>query len=89
MTPLERRFPKDPEEEGHPATSPVWVNRALDPLRSTTDPSKFGGPQQMNWRVQLRGGYARNLREDWDFLTVPPNGEEVMVSHLLPGRSVL
>jgi hypothetical protein len=40
----------------------------------------------LGYRVCRRGGFARNLREDWDFLTIPPadSGREVVVEHSLP-----
>lgn len=36
--------------------------------------------------VHRRHGFARNLRESWDFLTIPSleSGEEVVVKHQLP-----
>ena len=86
-TPLERRLPSEHEED---STSPVWLNSALTPIRSTTDPNKIMGPQEMGWKVHRGGGFPRNLRDAWDFITIPPAAasdqpvSEILVRHLLP-----
>ena len=95
--PLERRLPspqpnssqEEPSVQAEtgatPSTSPVWMNSALTPLRSMTHPSKFAGPAALGLVACGRGGYSRDLRESWDFITVPPAGQgEVVVKHLLP-----
>ena len=71
-----------------PISSPVWLNSALTPFRSTTDPSKRAAPPALGWVTHRRGGFPRNLRESWDFITVPPDGREITVKHFLP-REVL
>lgn len=87
-TPLERRLQSAHEED---PTSPVWLNSALAPIRSTTDSNKIAGPQEMAWRVHRAGGFPRNLRDAWDFITIPPPAaaasqpaSETTVRHLLP-----
>ena len=98
-TPLERRTKEpgqgsqeddDDDEEDSPMTSPVWLESALTPLRSVTDPNKLAGPPQLGWIGCRRGGYPRDLRESWDFLTIPAadTHEEVVVRHLLPRDSL-
>lgn len=79
-TPLERSL--SPED----SSSPVWLNSALTYLRSTRDDNPYGGPPAMSYKVHRRGGFARNLREDWDFITIPSleSGGEVVVEHRLP-----
>ncbi|CAO1605245.1 hypothetical protein XANCAGTX0491_008767 [Xanthoria calcicola] len=79
-TALERALsPKD-------STSPVWLNSALTYLRSTRDDDRYGGPPALGYKIHRRGGFARNLREDWDFITIPSmeSGGEVVVEHRLP-----
>ena len=76
-TPLERSIlPGD-------VTSPVWINSALTYFRSTSNPDRYGGPPELGYRVHRRGSFARNLREDWDFITIPSleSGKEVTVEH--------
>ena len=87
-TPLERRLPSEHQED---STSPVWLNSALTPITSTTDPQKMMGPQEMGWKVHRGGGFPRNLRDAWDFITIPPAAAasdqplaETTVRHLLP-----
>lgn len=79
-TPLER--PLNPNND---SSSPVWINSSLTCLRSTSSPDRVGGPPELGYVVHRRGGFARNLREDWDFLTIPPasSGQEVVVEHSL------
>ncbi len=79
-TPLERSL--SPES----SSSPVWFTSALTYLRSTSNADRYGGPPELGYRVGQRGGFARNLREDWDFLTIPSlaSGEEIVVEHRLP-----
>ncbi|KAL6715229.1 hypothetical protein ACLMJK_007493 [Lecanora helva] len=79
-TPLERQL------SGKSSSSPAWAASALTYLRSTSDEGRYGGPPQLGWRVCRRGGYARDLREDWDFITIPSleSGEEILVAHRLP-----
>lgn len=90
-TPLERRLPSEHEED---PTSPVWLNSALTPIRSTTDPEKIMGPEEMGWKVHRGGGFPRNLRDAWDFITIPPAAtsdqpvSEVTVRHLLPTKGL-
>ena len=40
----------------------------------------------MGYRVHRRGFFARNLREDWDFIAIPSleSGKEVAVNHRVP-----
>ena len=44
----------------------------------------------MGWKVHRGGGFPRNLRDAWDFITIPPATasdqpfSEITVSHLLP-----
>jgi hypothetical protein len=74
------------------SSSPAWLNSALTPLRSTTDPSKCVAPPALERIAHRRGGFTRELRASWDFITVPPagqgkQGEEngvVVAHHLLP-----
>ncbi|KAG7007540.1 hypothetical protein G7Y79_00009g026490 [Physcia stellaris] len=42
--------------------------------------------RELGYRVHRRGSFARNLREDWDFITIPSleSGKEVIVQHRLP-----
>ncbi len=79
-TPLERSLA--PED----SSSPVWINSALTNLRSASSPDRYGGPPELGYKVHRRGGFARNLRESWDFITIPSfdSGEEVVVEHRLP-----
>lgn len=91
LTPLEHPIPHrlGPNAEGGegeaPAPSPVWLESALTPLRSTVDPDKIATPAGLSLIACRRGGYPRDLRESWDFLTVPAadTHEEVVVRHLL------
>ncbi|KAL8718822.1 MAG: hypothetical protein Q9225_004085 [Loekoesia sp. 1 TL-2023] len=79
-TPLERSLsPKD-------SSSPVWINSALTYLCSTSNPDRYGGPPELGYKVHRRRGFARNLRDNWDFITIPSfkSGEEVVVEHRLP-----
>ena len=79
-TPLERPLlPGD-------FTSPVWVTSALTYFRSTSNPDRYGGPPKMGYRVHRRRSFARNLREDWDFITIPSmeSGNKVTVEHRVP-----
>ena len=80
-TPLERSL--TPEDS---SSTPVWFNSALTYFRSTNNPDRYGGPPQLGYKVHRRGGFARNLREDWDFITIPSleSGREVTVQHKLP-----
>ena len=75
------------EDAEVPISSPVWLNSALNPFRSTTDPSKRAAPA-LGGVTHRRGGFPRDLREAWDFITVPPDGREITVKHFLP-REVL
>ncbi|KAL9630444.1 MAG: hypothetical protein Q9204_004719 [Flavoplaca sp. TL-2023a] len=79
-TPLERSL--SPEA----SFSPVWHNSALTYFHSTSNPDRYGGPPGLGYKVCHRGGFARNLRENWDFITIPSfeSGEEVVVEHILP-----
>ncbi|MCJ1467194.1 hypothetical protein MMC07_005817 [Pseudocyphellaria aurata] len=79
-TPLERSL------SGDHTSSPVWLHSALTYLRSTSNPDRYGGPPELGYKVHRRGGFARNLREDWDFITIPSleSGQEVVVQHRLP-----
>ncbi|MCJ1425285.1 hypothetical protein MMC29_003173, partial [Sticta canariensis] len=79
-TPLERSL--SPED----TSSPVWLNSALTYLRSTSNPDRYGGPPELGYKVHRRGGFGRDLREDWDFITIPSlkSGEEAVVQHRLP-----
>ncbi|KAL9609263.1 MAG: hypothetical protein Q9167_005964 [Letrouitia subvulpina] len=81
-TPLERPI----DEDEIISSSPVWINSALTPFHSTSDPSRCAGPPELGYIVHRRGGYPRNLRESWDFVTVPSadSGQEVVISHLVP-----
>ena len=83
-TPLERD-----EDQGTKASSPVWINSALTAFHSVKDPSRRAGPPALNLIVHRRGGFTRDLRRSWDFLTVPSaeSGQEVVISHLLPLES--
>jgi hypothetical protein len=72
---------------------PTWLKSALTPLRSTKDPSKHAAPPALGYFVHQCGGFARDLRESWNFITIPPPGQgkqggekqqEVVVRHLLP-----
>lgn len=82
---------EEAEEEG-PSNSPAWFNSALTALRNTTDPSKFVAPKALGLIGHRRGGFTRDLRASWDFITIPPAGRgkqgeekaEVVVRHLLP-----
>lgn len=67
-------------------SSPVWLSSALTHLRSTSNPDRYGGPPELGYKVHRRGGFDRNLRESWDFITIPSleSGEEVEVQHRLP-----
>lgn len=70
-------------------TSPAWLHSALTPLRSTTHPSKLAGPPALGYIAHERGGFTRDLRDSWDFITIPPAGQgkekaEVVARHLLP-----
>lgn len=86
-TPLERRLQSEHEED---PTSPVWLHSALTPLRSTADQNKIAGPREMGWKVHHGDGFPRNLRNAWDFITIPPlaapgqPASEITVRHLLP-----
>ncbi|KAL8767363.1 MAG: hypothetical protein Q9209_006126 [Squamulea sp. 1 TL-2023] len=79
-TPLERSLSPDS------SSSPVWLNAALTYLHSTSNPDRYGGPPELGYKVHHYGGFARNLREDWDFITIPSleSGEEIVVEHRLP-----
>lgn len=78
-TPLERSL--SPED----TSSPVWLNSALTYLRSTSNPDRYGGPPELGYKVHRRGGFSRDLREDWDFITIPSlESGEVVVQHRLP-----
>lgn len=94
-TPLERPHKRrgsegqksEEEVKGEcPSSSPAWLESALTPLRSTADPNKLAAPAELGWIAHRRGGYARDLRESWDFLTVPAaeTHKEVVVRHILP-----
>ena len=84
----QQQNPQASEDEEMPISSPVWLNSALTPLRSTTDPSKRAAPPALGWVTHRRGGFSRDLRESWDFITVPPDGRELIIKHFLP-RKVL
>ncbi|KAL8787518.1 MAG: hypothetical protein Q9213_002176 [Squamulea squamosa] len=79
-TPLERSLSSDSS-----SSSPVWLNSALTYFRSTSDPDQYGGPPELGYKVHY-GGFARNLRDDWDFITIPSfeSREEAVVEHRLP-----
>lgn len=52
------------------------------------------GPQEMGWKVHRGGGFSRNLRDAWDFITIPPAAaadqpvSKIVVRHLLPTESL-
>lgn len=90
-TPLEKEpnpNPQASENAEAPISSPVWLNSALTPLRSTTDASKRAAPPALGWIAHRRGGLPRDLRESWDFITVPRDGGEIEVKHLLPRENL-
>ena len=79
-------------EEGDSSYSPAWLTSALTPLRSTKHPTKRAAPPALGRIAHQRGGFTRDLRGSWDFITIPPAGQgkegeekrEVVVRHLLP-----
>ncbi|KAL8994157.1 MAG: hypothetical protein Q9169_005803 [Polycauliona sp. 2 TL-2023] len=79
-TPLERA------SSANNSSSPVWINSALTYFRSTLDQDRYGRPPALGYRICRWGGFARNLREDWDFITVPSfeDGGEVILEHKMP-----
>ena len=81
-TPLQRSL----RPEGASTSSPVWSNSALTYLRSTSNPDRYAGPPELSYRICRRGGFARNLRKDWDFITIPSavSGQECIIEHRLP-----
>ncbi|KAL9590708.1 MAG: hypothetical protein Q9203_000504 [Teloschistes exilis] len=52
-------------------------------VRCTTDPDRYGGPPELGYKILHRGGFARDLRRDWNFITIPSqeSGQEVTVEH--------
>ena len=80
----QQQNPQASENAEAPVFSPVWLNSALTPLRSTTDASKRAAPPALGWVAHRRGGFPRDLRESWDFITVPPDGRDITVEHFLP-----
>jgi len=72
--------------DGDSSRSRVWINSALTEFRSTSNPARGGGPPALDHILHRRRGFDRDLRESWDFLTVPSqeSGEEVVVQHALP-----
>jgi hypothetical protein len=68
------------------------MNSAVTPLRSTKQPAKHAAPPALGYIAHGRGGLTRDLRGTWDFITIPPVGQEnegkenpeVVVRHLLP-----
>ena len=83
-TPLERSL--SPED----TLSPVWLNSALTYFQSTSNSDRYAGPPELGYKVGQRGGFARDLREDWDFITVPSleSGKEITVEHRSPVKKL-
>ena len=67
-------------------SSPVWIDSALTYLRSDGNKDRYGGPPELGYKVHRREAFARDLRMDWDFITVPSleSKNEVIVEHGLP-----
>ena len=84
----QQQKPQASEDAEVPISSPVWLNSALTPFRSTTDPSKRAAPPALGWVTHRRGGFPRDLRESWDFITVPPDGRTITVKHFLPRKAL-
>ena len=82
-----------PVPQASPTRSPVWLESALTAFRSTEQPTRSIAPYALGLIACYRGGFARNLREDWDFITLPaPDGDgadkEVMVQHAVPRKDM-
>ena len=97
-TPLERELqepapgpgeaggPTKPMPNDAPTYSPVWLESALTPFRSTADAARRVAPRALGLIACRRGGYPRDLRGAWDFVTLPPADAtgEVTVRHVVP-----
>ena len=68
-----------------PASSPVWLESALTAFRSAADDRRRVAPRALGLIACRRGGgVPRDLRESWDFVTVPPAPAAVTVRHVVP-----
>ena len=91
LTPLERGLsPKSSStNEYDESSSPVWINSGLTAFHSKETPGKTVAPFLLGFITCRRSGYSRDLRQSWDFLTIPPMSKgEIVVRHAVPREKI-